>query len=181
MLAIIQTRPLLPQLNENDSDDEESTPRESMSYAAMSQMNDLRIQNKLCDFDIELDDGKVFKVHQAILGACSDYFRFVDERFLKTLLQVASYDKYFRTLFTTTIHDEAPSRTLLKEVRSEIMEVIIQYAYLRNIKPINGDNVREVMFWSDFLGVLGLMKHCIDFIIKTLSPENCVINWLMSK
>jgi hypothetical protein len=29
--------------------------------------------------------------------------------------------------------------------------------------------------------VIGLMNYCINFIIRTLSPEKCVIMWLMSR
>lgn len=61
------------------------------------------------------------------------------------------------------------------------MEEIIQYAYLRDVSGINDSNVAEMLFVSDYFGVLGLMKYCIDYIIRTLSPENCIIVWLMSR
>lgn len=58
----------------SDSEDE-SSPRTSMSHEAMVKLNEMRVNNQLCDAVIELHTGEVFNVHRAILGACSDYFR----------------------------------------------------------------------------------------------------------
>lgn len=61
------------------------------------------------------------------------------------------------------------------------MELILKFAYLRDVSGVNETNVHEMLMTSDFLGVLGLMKFCIKFIIKTMTSENCVILWLMSR
>lgn len=64
-----------PNINEwSDSDDDESSPRQSISFGAMVKLNDMRVNNQLCDAAIHMDDGTVFNVHRAILGACSEYF-----------------------------------------------------------------------------------------------------------
>lgn len=61
------------------------------------------------------------------------------------------------------------------------MERIIRFAYLRDVSGVDESNVVETMVSADYFGVLGLLKFCIEFIINILSPENCVIFWLMSR
>lgn len=58
----------------SDSDDDES-PRQSLSFDTMVQMNRMRENNEICNASIRTDGGKVFHVHRAILGASSEYFR----------------------------------------------------------------------------------------------------------
>lgn len=69
MLAMIE-------LSKLSSDDEgDSTPRQSMSYEAMVQLNEMRVNNQLCDAAIHMKDGPTFNVHRAIMSACSEYFK----------------------------------------------------------------------------------------------------------
>jgi kelch-like protein 10 len=62
-----------------------------------------------------------------------------------------------------------------------MMELVLNFAYLRDVSGINEGNVVEMLVISDYFGVIGLMNYCINFIIRTLSPEKCVIMWLMSR
>lgn len=106
--------------------------------------------------------------------------------------------QFFRTLFTTSLNKPAnsetsngtqegmqfngsKSETLIIGVSAATMNKIIRYAYLRDVSGINQTNVVEMMMATDYLGVLGLMKYCINFIIQMLSPQNCVIFWLMAR
>ena len=61
------------------------------------------------------------------------------------------------------------------------MDMVINYAYLRDLVKINEKNVYEILFVSDYLGIIGLMKYCIDFIIRMISNDNCIVIWLMSR
>lgn len=61
------------------------------------------------------------------------------------------------------------------------MDIVLNYAYLRDFSSVNESNVFEIMAVSDYFGVMGLNKFCIDFIIKTMSPENCIMLWVMSR
>ncbi|CRL02759.1 CLUMA_CG015753, isoform A, partial [Clunio marinus] len=157
--------PLLPLETESvdnlvDSDDEEPTPRQSISREAMCRLNEMRINNQLCDAKIITEDS-CFNVHRNIISACSDYFR---------------------TLFITTLNPENVTSTSVIGIAStEKMEVIIRYAYLRDINGIMDSNVVGILFISDYFGIHGLINYCIDFIIKHLSSENCVLFWLMSR
>lgn len=84
------------------------------------------------------------------------------------------------TLFTTPVNSNK-DETTITGVKPEIMDLVIDYAYLRDLKKIDEKNVHEMLVISDYLGILGLMKYCVDFIIDLLSPENCIITWLMSR
>lgn len=66
---------LLEEHSSSDSDDDEG-PRQCMSHEAMTKLNEMRVNNQLCDAAILTDQGDVFNVHRAIMCACSDYFRF---------------------------------------------------------------------------------------------------------
>lgn len=162
MLSTLQRIEANPETdNESkESDDEESIPKQSMSLEAMQKLNDMRVNNLLCDASIKLGDGTVFNVHRAILSACSDYFK---------------------TCFTTTLNDVPRTETLVVGVSSKEMEIVIKYAYLRDLSDIDKTNVVEIMIVSDYFGMLGLMKFCINFIINMLSSQNCIIFWLMSR
>jgi hypothetical protein len=54
------------------------------------------------------------------------------------------------------------------------MTEIITFAYLRQVKNMNEENVLEVFAVADYFCMLGLMKMCVDFTINMLRPENCV-------
>lgn len=85
-----------------------------------------------------------------------------------------------RTLFTTPIKSNK-NETIIAGVKPAMMDLIINYAYLRDLTKIDENNVFDMLFISDYLGILGLMKYCIDYVINILSPENCVMIWLMSR
>lgn len=61
------------------------------------------------------------------------------------------------------------------------MELVIKYAYLRDISKIEESNVLEMMTISDYFGVMGLNKHCINYIVEVMSPENCVMSFMISR
>ncbi|XP_063239495.1 kelch-like protein 10 [Bacillus rossius redtenbacheri] len=123
----------------------------SMSIEALEILHDLRRNNQLCDAIIRLEDGGSFPVHRAILSACSPYFR---------------------ALFTTAI-DVPRDDVLIHGISTQVMALILNYAYVRNIS-INKDNVRGLLVAADYLCVEGALELCCDFLKKTLSAKNCV-------
>lgn len=58
-------------------------------------------------------------------------------------------------------------------ISASIMNCVIQYAYLRKTN-ISDDNVHELLICADYVGMVGLVKQCKDYLSHTLSPENCV-------
>lgn len=60
------------------------------------------------------------------------------------------------------------------------MEKIIRYAYLRECE-ITNDNVYEIYAISDYVGIIGLIKLCVNFMIDNMQPENCVLLMLFGR
>jgi len=81
--------------------------------------------------------------------------------------------KYFRILFTTTLHEGEHTKIKLKDIDSSTMELVLQYIYMRQI-DLNYDNVLDVMRVADYLCIDGLVQLCHDFVIECLGPNNCV-------
>nr|XP_031847034.1 kelch-like protein 10 isoform X2 [Nomia melanderi] len=123
-----------------------------MSTQAMQSLYDFRQNNLLCDAVLRLEDGGVFPIHRAILSACSPYFR---------------------TLFTTTLHSREKTDVLLPGVSSNMMNLLLEYAYLRSIN-VNNENVHQLLITADYLNILGVLEICSEFLKQNLAPENCI-------
>ncbi|XP_034181650.1 kelch-like protein 10 isoform X1 [Osmia lignaria lignaria] len=123
-----------------------------MSTQAMQSLYDFRQNNLLCDAVIRLEDGGIFPIHRAILSACSPYFR---------------------TLFTTTLHSREKTDVLLPGVSSNMMNLLLEYAYLRSIS-INNENVYQLLVTADYLNVLGVLELCCEYLKQNLAAENCI-------
>lgn len=129
-----------------------------MSRHTMNNLNDMRNSNTLCDASIKLDDESKFNVHRNILSACS---------------------LYFKALFTTSITDEN-SNVYISGISKMAMQNILDFAYLRECQ-LDENNVYEMITISDYVGMMGLVKNCCDFMISILRPENCIEIHLFSK
>ncbi|KAI4504462.1 hypothetical protein M0802_000012 [Mischocyttarus mexicanus] len=123
-----------------------------MSTQAMQSLYDFRQNNLLCDAVLRLEDGGIFPIHRAILSACSTYFR---------------------ALFTTTLHSREKTDVLLPGVNSEMMNLLLEYAYLRSL-DVNRDNVCQLLVTADYLSILGVLELCCEFLRQHLEPENCI-------
>lgn len=53
------------------------------------------------------------------------------------------------------------------------MEQIIQYAYLRKCS-IHAENVHELLISADYVGIIGLVSLCKQYLAQMLTPQNCV-------
>lgn len=82
-------------------------------------------------------------------------------------------------LFTTTLNQNNKD-VFIPGISSSIMRKVVDYAYLRHC-DITEHNVHELMVISDYVGMVGLMKLCIEFLINTLTPTNCVKRMLFAR
>lgn len=78
-----------------------------------------------------------------------------------------------RALFTTTLHSREQSDVLISGVRSEILLLLIEYAYLRRI-DVSDTNVHELLMTADYLAFLGVLQLCCDHLRASLNPKNCL-------
>lgn len=62
---------------------------------------------------------------------------------------------------------------LISGVRSEILLLLIEYAYLRRIE-VSDSNVHELLMTADYLAFLGVLQLCCDHLRASLSPKNCL-------
>lgn len=146
-----------------DGEEIPGTTKPCISFESMRHLYEMRSNNILCDAAIKLDDQSTFNVHKNILCACSSYFR---------------------ALFTTSLHADKTTDEncdiLIKGIRSPIMEEVINYAYLRQVK-IEESNVHELYTVADYCGMAGLMAACVSFMIAKLSPENCITTMMYGR
>ncbi|XP_043910870.1 kelch-like protein 10 [Protopterus annectens] len=113
--------------------------------------NELRLDGKLCDVILKVK-GKRFKAHKNILCSCSTYFR---------------------NLFTRGGSKTEKSVYNIVGVSPDLMNMVIEYAYTRNIS-ITADNVDQLWTTAYHFGVLGIVRACSKFLISQLCPENCI-------
>ncbi|XP_071454892.1 kelch-like protein 10 [Hetaerina americana] len=123
-----------------------------MSTHSLLTLQQLREQNLLCDATVRLDDGTVFRVHRAVLSACSSYFR---------------------ALFTTTLHSVEVRDAFLPDVTSSAMHGVLEYVYLRTLS-LTPWNVCQILLTADYLCIDGAQELCCNYIKDHLVAENCI-------
>ncbi|NWH73949.1 KLH10 protein, partial [Piaya cayana] len=122
-----------------------------MSAMACTIFNELRLEGKLCDVTIMVDDVK-FNAHKNILCSCSHYFR---------------------ALFTGSWNNTEKRVYKIPGTTPEMMRLIIEYAYTRTV-GITVDNVESLLIAADQFNVMGIVRLCCEFLKSQLCVENCI-------
>ena len=113
----------------------------------------MRENGTFCDAYICIPgENKKLPVHRAVLASCSEFFR---------------------ALFTNGLRETELSDVKIHGVSANVMEVIIQYAYTKQVS-LDSHNVEELFEAADRFSILSLLEECINFLSHQLSPENCV-------
>ncbi|XP_017064177.1 kelch-like protein 10 [Drosophila eugracilis] len=133
----------------------------TVSDEALNTLNELREANLLCDAQILVGD-QIFNVHRAIMCSCSSYFRAQFTGFSADISGCAGSSSVEQKC---VIH--------IPGINACIMNCVIQYAYLRQTN-ISENNVHELLICADYVGMVGLVKQCTDYLSRSLTPENCV-------
>ena len=58
-------------------------------------------------------------------------------------------------------------------IGGDVMSLIIAYVYKRKCN-ITDDNVFELMTIADYVGMVGLIKQCVKYLVGMLKPQNCI-------
>ena len=118
----------------------------------LSQMNSFRKEGLFCDLILECDDHRTFLVHKLVMASASPYFR-------------AMFKNEMLESHQPVIH--------LKEIDSESLGVLIDFAYTADIK-IDVENILNVLAAGNMLCFEDVENCCIDFLCKNLNIENCI-------
>ncbi|KAL3853646.1 hypothetical protein ACJMK2_017176 [Sinanodonta woodiana] len=116
-------------------------------------LDDMRENGILCDAFICIPGEKrTFPVHRAVMASCSHYFK---------------------SLFTSELHETSQTDIKINGVSAETMELLIQYAYLKELQ-LTPENIEDIFAASDRFNILGLLNDCVAFISLNLTAENCI-------
>ncbi|XP_046575253.1 LOW QUALITY PROTEIN: kelch-like protein 10 [Haliotis rubra] len=141
-------------MSEMDIEDETTNGtvmQKKFSVHACNVLSELRKKGELCDAVIRVED-TTYKIHRAIMSACSPYFR---------------------ALFTNQMFDTNKREVTIPGVSPDIMHILIEYAYTRDIK-IDRENVEQLLPAADQFHVTGLVRLCCDFLLKEMCAENVI-------
>ncbi|XP_037731647.1 kelch-like protein 10 isoform X2 [Drosophila subpulchrella] len=92
---------------------------------------------------------------------------------MQLVLSFTGFNADSRERVTRTVAAEESPVIHIPGISATIMNCVIQYAYLRQTH-ISENNVHELLTCADYVGMVGLVNQCKDFLSSTLTPENCV-------
>ena len=137
---------------EDATEESSSTALEGkFSNGGFSILNELRKTGQLTDAVIKAES-RSFPVHRNIMSACSPYFR---------------------ALFTNEMFNTDRREVMIPGVSADIMEIIIDYAYTRQVEVTN-ENVELLLPAADQFHVNGIVKACCVYLVDQLCAENCI-------
>lgn len=85
-----------------------------------------------------------------------------------------------RALFTTTLHSREKSDVTIQGVSSEMLQLLIEYAYVRKV-TITQANVHGLLAAADYLCFLDVLQLCCDYLKAALRPDNCLTTMLFAR
>ena len=80
---------------------------------------------------------------------------------------------YFRAMFSSDMQESSQREVRLKEVDEVGLKAIIRFVYSGKLE-MTETNIHGVLTTASFLGLGEMVQGCVRFIIKHLSPSNCL-------
>ncbi|XP_078490668.1 kelch-like protein 12 isoform X2 [Ciona intestinalis] len=87
---------------------------------------------------------------------------------------LSCYSKYFNTMFNTEMEEKYKDVVEVQAVDAESVETLVDFMYTGKIN-INTNNVCDLLTVSDFLQIPSVRKLCIDYLLTTITQQNCFI------
>ncbi|XP_078485855.1 kelch-like protein 38 isoform X2 [Ciona intestinalis] len=85
---------------------------------------------------------------------------------------LSCYSKYFNTMFNTEMEEKYKDVVEVHGVDAESVKKLVEFMYTGKIN-INTNNVCDLLAVSDFLQMPSVRKLCIEYLLTTVSPQNC--------
>ncbi|XP_033644735.1 kelch-like protein 24 [Asterias rubens] len=117
----------------------------------LSSFNEMRQTEDLIDVVLVTED-KQISCHRVVLAASSPYFK---------------------AMFTGNLEEKSQQRVTLKDVNSEMLQLIVDYVYTSQVR-ITTANVQELLATANFFLIKCLVYACSNFLIRQLDVDNCV-------
>ncbi|XP_054931256.1 kelch-like ECH-associated protein 1B isoform X1 [Dermacentor andersoni] len=148
--ALRSSPPPLPPRSSGDREDQSewaSYPRE-----ALSSLESLWRDRKLCDVEIDASGEGVVQAHRVVLAAAIPYFR---------------------AMFTSNLRESQARRVSIKDVGLRAMELIVHFAYTGHIE-VDEKSVCQLLLAANMLQVQRITNACCRFLERQLDPSNCI-------
>lgn len=154
----------------------------------LHEFSELRQKDIFCDAIIRVDDGTEFTVHRLILGACSDYFLALFRNANGTSNTTNTTNNNIKSppvkvnnrsrppknpVQSSSSGNSSISSYEIRGIRGCAMTLALEYIYDAKC-GIAASNMLELLLVGDYLGVLGLVRYCEDFIMSAIDVDNCV-------
>ncbi|KAH7935923.1 hypothetical protein HPB52_015178 [Rhipicephalus sanguineus] len=139
---------------DGDWEDQTEQRRSSSSYPreALTTLETLWRERKLCDVEIDASGEGVVLAHRVVLAAGIPYFR---------------------AMFTSNLRESHAHRVSIKGVGLRAMELIVRFAYTGRIE-VNEKNVCQLLLAANMLQVQRITNACCRFLERQLDPSNCI-------
>ncbi|XP_078493127.1 kelch-like protein 13 [Ciona intestinalis] len=106
-------------------------------------------------------------------GCFNDIIIRVGEKNIPANKMVLScYSKYFNTMFKSEMKEKYKDAVEVHGVDAESVEKLVDFMYTGKIN-INTNNVCDLLAVSDFLQILSVRKLCIEYLLTTITQQNC--------
>ena len=121
----------------------------------MKRIDYQRKNEQFCDVILEVgsgDDQARLKAHRVVLCAASPFFN---------------------NALNSDMKEKKEGVIRLEETSKAVMEEVLEYLYTGQVE-IHEDNAFDLLEIADFLVVPSLKKLTCDFVLRNLSPSNCI-------
>ena len=140
----------------NSQDQNLSSKSQEFRYTMMdskerARMEEMRLTRMFCDVTLVAGNVEI-PAHKIVLASSSDYFW---------------------SMFTINWKEKESSRIVIKDVDPEILILLVEYCYTRNIL-ITEDNVGNIFTASKMLLFKEVTEACSQFIKYQIQPDNCL-------